>query len=214
MALQSAFVLAALIGPARAGSSARPTARAAQRRALAAYEALWRRRFARRLRVAAAFAHVAMRPALARVAWPLVRRWPGVLTDGARLSDKTRCAPEARAGRRGMTAAARSATATPAERARAPSRFDRLDALRGVAIVWMAAFHFCFDLNYFGFIHQNFYLDPFWTVQRACIVTLFMTCVGAGQAIASAQQPAAGSASGAAGRRSPAARCWSRSARG
>ena len=71
---------------------------------------------------------------------------------------------------------------------RGPTRFDRVDALRGVAIVWMAAFHFCFDLNYFRFIRQNFYLDPFWTVQRACIVTLFMTCVGAGQAIASAQQ--------------------------
>jgi len=71
--------------------------------------------------------------------------------------------------------------------ARAPSRFDRVDALRGIAIVWMAAFHFCFDLNYFRFIRQNFYADPFWTVQRACIVTLFMTCVGAGQAIASAQ---------------------------
>ena len=70
---------------------------------------------------------------------------------------------------------------------RRPSRFDRVDALRGAAIVWMAAFHFCFDLNYFGFIRQNFYLDPFWTVQRACIVTLFMACVGAGQAIASAQ---------------------------
>jgi uncharacterized membrane protein len=69
----------------------------------------------------------------------------------------------------------------------AMSRFDRLDALRGLAIVWMAAFHFCFDLNHFGFIRQNFYVDPVWTVQRACIVTLFMACVGAGQAIASAQ---------------------------
>jgi uncharacterized membrane protein len=67
-------------------------------------------------------------------------------------------------------------------------RFDRLDALRGLAIVWMAAFHFCFDLNYFGFIHQNFHGDRLWTVQRACIVTLFMFCVGAGQAVASAQQ--------------------------
>jgi len=95
MALQSAFVLAALIGPERARLVGAATAREAQRRALAAYEAIWRRRFTRRLRVAAAFAHVAMRPALARVAWPLVRRWPGVLTLGARLSDKTRCAPEA-----------------------------------------------------------------------------------------------------------------------
>jgi 2-polyprenyl-6-methoxyphenol hydroxylase-like FAD-dependent oxidoreductase len=95
MALQSAFVLAALIGPARTDLVGASSALAAQRRALAAYEALWRRRFARRLRVAAAFAHVAMRPMLARAAWPFVRRWPRVLTEGARLSDKTRCAPEA-----------------------------------------------------------------------------------------------------------------------
>ena len=47
-------------------------------------------------------------------------------------------------------------------------RFDRVDALRGLAIVWMAAFHFSFDLNYFRLLHprQDFYEDPFWTVQR------------------------------------------------
>ena len=33
----------------------------------------------------------------------------------------------------------------------ASARFARLDALRGIAIVWMAVFHFCFDLNHFGF---------------------------------------------------------------
>ncbi|WP_341893560.1 heparan-alpha-glucosaminide N-acetyltransferase [Variovorax sp. YR752] len=63
-------------------------------------------------------------------------------------------------------------------------RFDRLDALRGVAIVWMALFHFCFDLNYFGFIRQNFYTDPLWTQQRVAIVTLFLFCAGLGQAVA------------------------------
>jgi uncharacterized membrane protein len=67
------------------------------------------------------------------------------------------------------------------------ARFDRLDALRAVAIVWMAAFHFCFDLNHFGFIHQNFRIDPVWTVQRSCIVSLFLFCAGIGQAIAMAQ---------------------------
>ena len=70
---------------------------------------------------------------------------------------------------------------------RATPRFDRLDALRGIAIVWMAVFHFSFDLNHFHFIRQSFYRDPVWTVQRACIVTLFLLCAGAGQAIASAQ---------------------------
>ena len=95
MALQSAFVLADLIGHRRADLVGGATAGSAQRQALAVYEKLWRRRFSRRLRVAAAFAHVAMRPALAGAAWPLVRQWPVILTVGARLSDKTRCAPEA-----------------------------------------------------------------------------------------------------------------------
>jgi uncharacterized membrane protein len=66
-------------------------------------------------------------------------------------------------------------------------RFDRLDALRGAAIVWMAVFHLCFDLNHFRLIRQNFYVDPFWTWQRVCIVTLFMFCAGLGQAVALAQ---------------------------
>lgn len=67
-------------------------------------------------------------------------------------------------------------------------RYDRLDALRAVAIVWMAAFHFGFDLNHYGFIHQDFYRDPFWTLQRTCIVSLFLFCAGVGQAIAFEQR--------------------------
>lgn len=63
-------------------------------------------------------------------------------------------------------------------------RFDRLDALRGIAIVWMTIYHFCFDLNYFGWIRQDFYHDPVWTWQRSAIVSLFLLCAGAGQAVA------------------------------
>ncbi len=67
-----------------------------------------------------------------------------------------------------------------------PARFDRLDALRGAAIVWMALFHFAFDLNHFRLLEpvQNFYRDPFWTVQRAVIVTLFMGVAGVSIAVA------------------------------
>jgi uncharacterized membrane protein len=75
-------------------------------------------------------------------------------------------------------------TARPGERLRKASRFDRLDALRGTAVVWMAVFHFCFDLSHFRFIHQDFYNDPRWTLQRACIVSLFLACAGMGQAVA------------------------------
>lgn len=73
-------------------------------------------------------------------------------------------------------------------KASAPSeRFDRLDALRGAAVVWMVAFHFAFDLNHFRFIRQDFYDDPFWTWQRTCIVSMFLFCAGLGQAVALAQ---------------------------
>jgi len=63
-------------------------------------------------------------------------------------------------------------------------RYDRIDALRGFAIVWMTAFHFCFDLDHFGWLRQNFLYDPFWTRQRAAIVSLFLFCAGLGQAVA------------------------------
>lgn len=66
-------------------------------------------------------------------------------------------------------------------------RFDIVDALRGLAMLWMTAFHFCFDLNQFGYWKQNFYADPFWTWQRTLIVSLFVFCAGVGQAIALAQ---------------------------
>lgn len=66
----------------------------------------------------------------------------------------------------------------------AATRFDKIDALRGVAMVWMTVFHFCFDLNHFGYLKQDFYADPFWTTQRTLIVSLFLFTAGLGQAVA------------------------------
>jgi uncharacterized membrane protein len=65
-------------------------------------------------------------------------------------------------------------------------RFGRIDALRSVAMVWMAVYHLCFDLNHFGLFlpKQNFYVDPFWTVQRSAIVSLFLFTAGISQAVA------------------------------
>lgn len=51
-------------------------------------------------------------------------------------------------------------------------------------MVWMAIFHFCFDLSTFGLLQANFYRDPFWTTQRTLIVSLFLFCAGAGQVLA------------------------------
>ncbi len=63
-------------------------------------------------------------------------------------------------------------------------RWARLDALRGLAIMWMALFHFCYDLSHFKLIHQNFYADPFWLHQRTLIVSLFVFTAGVAQAVA------------------------------
>ena len=46
----------------------------------------------------------------------------------------------------------------------------------------MTAYHFAFDLNHFGWIHQDFYRAPVWTLQRTCILSLFLLCAGLGQA--------------------------------
>ena len=84
----------------------------------------------------------------------------------------------------GLTRGSRTIAGLMPESSRPGSRFDRLDALRALAILWMAVFHFCFDLNYYHFIRQSFTADPFWLVQRTCIVTLFLFCAGFGQAVA------------------------------
>ena len=63
-------------------------------------------------------------------------------------------------------------------------RLDAIDALRGFALVWMVLFHFCFDLNHFGYWKQDFYNDVFWTGQRTVILSLFLLCAGLGQAMA------------------------------
>lgn len=66
----------------------------------------------------------------------------------------------------------------------APARNGSVDALRGFAVLWMTVFHFAFDLNHFGFIHQDFYTSPLWTTQRTCILSLFLFCAGLGQSLA------------------------------
>lgn len=66
-------------------------------------------------------------------------------------------------------------------------RLDHLDAVRGLAMVWMTVFHFCFDLNNAGILRQDFHHNPVWTWQRTCILSLFLLCAGAGQTIAHAR---------------------------
>jgi flavin-dependent dehydrogenase len=86
MAIQSAALLARHL---IAASPVNGTAAAAVGRA---YASDWRASFALRVRVAAAVAHLAMLPSAAPVGLPILRRFPGLLTFGARLSGKVSAA--------------------------------------------------------------------------------------------------------------------------
>ncbi|MCB4365234.1 DUF1624 domain-containing protein [Hydrogenophaga taeniospiralis] len=68
-----------------------------------------------------------------------------------------------------------------------PGRLDRIDLLRATAMLWMTVFHFCFDLDHFGFIRADLHHDPFWTWQRSAIVSLFLFTAGLSQAVALSQ---------------------------
>jgi uncharacterized membrane protein len=71
-------------------------------------------------------------------------------------------------------------------------RHDRLaiiDALRGVGIVLMVAYHFAFDLAWFRMINADFNHDPFWLASRAIIVTIFLALVGVSLVLAKRAHP-------------------------
>lgn len=59
-----------------------------------------------------------------------------------------------------------------------PNRLEILDILRGIAIVLMVAFHFCYDLSYFRLASFDFYNDSFWLHARTFILSLFLLLVG------------------------------------
>ena len=99
MALQSAALLCSLLlGPS--GSAAVPGG-CAQADLQRRYAAAWRKAFAPRLRRAAVFAHLAMRPGSAAAMMKLMRIWPGLLTRGTRWGGKVRFTqPTGRPGNR------------------------------------------------------------------------------------------------------------------
>ena len=91
MALQSASLLCAQL--LRSERRAELSAVAWQREVSRRYCMQWRHHFAPRLRLASAFAQLAMRPRGAAALIALVSAWPAVLTLGARWGGKTRGVP-------------------------------------------------------------------------------------------------------------------------
>lgn len=84
MAIQSAWLLADNL----AGNKQEMSDKQKQMRLHRRYAAAWQRNFAPRIRLAALFAHVAMRPVLADCMFPLLKRYPQLLTRAARWGGK------------------------------------------------------------------------------------------------------------------------------
>ena len=74
--------------------------------------------------------------------------------------------------------------AKPALRRQQAPRVEGLDALRGVAIVAMVVYHFCFDLRYFGVARWDFEHDIRWHAARTLILSSFLLIAGLRAALA------------------------------
>ena len=59
-------------------------------------------------------------------------------------------------------------------------RFAVIDIARGVAIIAMVAYHFCWDLSFFRFIAPDVGRDPYWVVVARCILAAFLFLTGVG----------------------------------
>ncbi len=85
-------------------------------------------------------------------------------------------------------------TAKPSKRetlvSRAPTelpRYPLIDALRGVAIMLMVIYHFCYDLVFLRLVYFDFSHHPFWLGFRYSIVSLFVALVGFSLVLATRQ---------------------------
>jgi uncharacterized membrane protein len=69
---------------------------------------------------------------------------------------------------------------------RPSTRLSSIDALRAIALIAMIAYHFCFDLRYFGVIGADFEHDPFWLGARTLILSSFLLLAGVSLVLADA----------------------------
>ena len=76
------------------------------------------------------------------------------------------------------TRQASPASSNRATAARLAAAASAIDALRGAAVCAMIAYHFAFDLNWFGVFRADFNHDLLWLSLRAMIVSSFMLLVG------------------------------------
>ena len=66
-------------------------------------------------------------------------------------------------------------------------RLPIVDLLRGVAVAMMIAYHFCYDLSWFGWADFHMLSDARWIAWRTVIVASFLTLVGVSLVLAQRQ---------------------------
>ena len=104
---------------------------------------------------------------------------------------KTRRSPS---GRSKIRARASKASLPPpassprVSRANEAARLEIVDAARGMAIAMMIAYHFCFDLTYYGWAQWAMLDDPGWIAWRSIIVASFLVLVGLSLALREARE--------------------------
>lgn len=74
--------------------------------------------------------------------------------------------------------AARRPAPVPPRGAPGGTRIAGVDALRGLAICLMIAYHFAFDLRWFGVTQSDFERGAFWIAARSTILSSFLLLVG------------------------------------
>ncbi len=68
----------------------------------------------------------------------------------------------------------------------ASQRMAVVDLARGLAIAQMVAYHFIYDLNYFGWVHVELTSEPAFVAWRSAIVSQFLLLVGLGIGLSAA----------------------------
>src|SRR5437899_5509008 len=89
---------------------------------------------------------------------------------------------------RSRSASALARSAAGATEARASGRVASIDALRAIALIAMIAYHFCFDLRYFGVITPDLEHGPSWLVARTLILSSFLLLAGVSLVLADANK--------------------------
>ena len=72
-----------------------------------------------------------------------------------------------------------------------PPRLRLVDALRGLAVAQMIAYHFIYDIAYFGWIELAMTRDQPWVAWRTAIVTQFLLLVGVSLVLRTSFKPSA-----------------------